>query len=106
MRHIIISLVLLSVVIPSVWAKDPTQPPIQWQLKHGGSAKSQLTLSGIMQQKQHLLAIVNDQIVHQGDPIDGFKVVHIKPQRVILHGQNGGREVILTLNPTWKRTSS
>lgn len=56
---------------------DPTKPPDLSQ--EGG-----LVLSAIMISSNHKLAVINGKILHEGDVINGLKIVNIAPNSVDL----------------------
>ncbi len=52
-------------------------------------------LSGILWEKAHSMAIINDQIVRRGDRVDGKVVVAIEKDRVILNDGTQDSELVL-----------
>jgi hypothetical protein len=69
---------------PFIWYKETTE------------AVADLALSGIMWDRTSSYAIINGEIVHVGEAIDGKTIKRIEPNKVILH--DGKREYVLELN--------
>lgn len=61
------------------WKRDPFMPA-------GSSAGASipLSLTGIVWDEKMPIAMVNDRVLRNGDEIDGYKVVQIKPSSVVL----------------------
>ena len=68
---------------PIVWKNNP----FMQHLEDPGT--DELTLLAIVYSEKKARALINDQIVKNGDEIGSFKVVSIQRQRVILRNENG-----------------
>lgn len=72
------------------WGRDPfviTQTP--------ASHSSALALGGIVYDEKDNYVLINDQVLHIGDQVNGNKVVDIKQDRVILN--DGNKDIELKL---------
>lgn len=63
--------------------EETKQKQLQGQTKNTATKKSDLKLTGILQGKRNL-AIINDEIVGEGDIIEGRKIIQISKKRVVL----------------------
>lgn len=71
---------------------DPTQPPgytATTQASAQTTRQSSLSVTAIIISPQRRLAIVNDQVVKEGEEVFGIKVVAITPTSVKFHGAEG-----------------
>lgn len=66
-----------------IWKKDPFLPP-QLHAEILDEEVPPLLLSAVLYSEGHSLAIINGKGVHEGDEIEGFKIVEIKRTHVIL----------------------
>lgn len=72
------------------WGRDPfviTQTP--------ASHSSALALGGIVYDEKDSYVLINDQVLHRGDQVNGNRVVDIKRDRVILN--DGNKDIELRL---------
>jgi hypothetical protein len=65
------------------WGKDPFKPLIPRTIEF------ELKLSAVIYNRQRPSAIIDDKIVYIRDYIDGFKVIDIGKNYVILSGERG-----------------
>jgi hypothetical protein len=68
--------------------------PFVWPEQERG-AKVNFSLAGIVWDAQQPSALVNGEVVHVGDEIEGARVTAIEPARVTLN--NGAQDIILNL---------
>jgi hypothetical protein len=85
-----------SINMPAVWAQSarwteaPKRDPFHNRaMQHGKSAQELLTLKAIWRQTESTLAVLNNQVVSEGEMILGFRVEKIDSDRVWLEGGNG-----------------
>jgi Type II secretion system protein B len=71
---------------------DPTKPP---DLSQTGN----LVLSAIMISPEHRLAVINGKILHEGDMINGLKVISITPNTVDLASSQEKLTLVLLTSP-------
>lgn len=77
---------------PMEWVRDPFHFP-QKQIKKADVAD--LTLTGIIYDKESPMAVINDVIIHEGDMIGGAVVKEIRSDSVVL--EKAGRSYTLEL---------
>lgn len=63
--------------------------------REDASSPSALALGGIVYDKKDSYVIINDQLLHVGDQVNGSKVIDIGPERVILN--DGSKDIELRL---------
>lgn len=62
-----------------VWERDPFEfPPKELERSEG------LNLTGVIYDGESPVAVINDVIVHEGDEIEGVKVIKIEQNSVVL----------------------
>lgn len=81
---------------------DPTQP-LGYQTP-SNARNSGLTLNSILISANRKVAVINDQLVKEGERINGATLVAIERDRITLN-HNGKRRVI-KLNPTTVKRAS
>jgi len=77
------------------WKNDPFFVSVRQkkQKKVYRRKKKELTVQAISYEEKNPVAMINYQIVSIGETVDGYKVVKIEPNRVIL--KKGGKRKIL-----------
>jgi hypothetical protein len=63
------------------WGRDPFYPV---NIRGGADVASELELNGIIWDEKNPYAIINDEVLIEGDRIEGYDVVRIEEKRVIL----------------------
>ncbi len=71
---------------------DPTKPP---DISQSGS----LVLSAIMISPEHKLAVINGKILHEGDMINGLKIISITTNSVDLASPQEKLTLVLLTSP-------
>lgn len=64
------------------WVRDPFRFPPKKEIEKTDVEK--LNLTGIIYDEGSPIAVINDEIVHEGDEIEGVKVIKIESERVLL----------------------
>lgn len=72
------------------WGRNPFVAGLETVSSH-----SALALGGIVYDKKDSYVIINDQLLHVGDQVNGNKVIDIGQDRVILN--NGSKDIELKL---------
>ncbi len=83
----------LSEPVQSRWGRDPFDlEPIGLL---GGASGGDLVLSGVVYRPGAAVAILNERLVRVGDAVEGWSVTAILPDRVVLRGPGGVRELFI-----------
>lgn len=103
-RQVII-LILFIINTSNAYAelRDPTRPP-DFISKKLGKGVATWALTSILISKDRRIAVVNGQVVHEGDEIASETVISIQPNTVQLTGP-GGKITLFLLDKTVKRES-
>lgn len=82
---------------------DPTKPSIKSIMDSGDSSKNPLQtmglkLTAIINKDQHRLAIINGKSFFEGQQVQGYEVVAISQNHVILNGLEGKKTLYVNNN--------
>ena len=91
--------------------QDPTKPSVNKLMSSNGSSKnakspSALQLTAIINNNQHKLAIINGQSFEEGQQVQGYSVVFISQNHVILNGLEGKQTLYVNNNNVKKDTNN
>jgi hypothetical protein len=75
----------------TAWTAAPRRDPFGNRMDRKSSASPVLKLQAVWRQSGTNLAVINNQIITEGDQIDEFSVEKIEPDHVWLTGPNGRR---------------
>ena len=81
--------------------RDPTKPEASMSSVNNG-----YTLTAIMISSDKKIAIINGQVTHIGDDVDGSKVINIGVNTVELDGPNGKMTLTLMIHPIVQEENS
>ncbi|MBI3812393.1 MAG: hypothetical protein HY283_09360 [Nitrospirae bacterium] len=74
------------------WGRDPFALPGQ-PSGAGVAADGEFHLSAIIYRAGRGVAIINNKILRQGDMVEGRRITEILPDRVVLQGATGEKEL-------------
>ncbi|PVY70310.1 MSHA biogenesis protein MshK [Tamilnaduibacter salinus] len=91
-------LILMVMAGPALALKDPTRPAGTSAPVDAKPTRTSLSLTSIIQAGERRRAVINGQVVREGDPVAGTQVLSIDSDRVILR-QGGKRRVLRWQGP-------
>ncbi|MGS2721200.1 hypothetical protein [Paraglaciecola aestuariivivens] len=114
MKYVIMGLTLLfgSASLEAQEAIDPTKPDLTSLVKNDKNNQlsmqknQQLKLTAIINSEQQILAIINGKSVVQGQQIDGYEVLSISQNHVIIDGLEGKQTLYVNNNNVKKDTTN
>ena len=96
-------LLLLWIVTPgmALGLIDPTRPPDWSSSSLPPAVAEKLNFSALFHSQDRMWVIINDQVLKQGDMIEGFEIMNITSHAVIVQSPEGG-SYALSLTDTVK----
>ncbi|WDD98191.1 hypothetical protein [Thalassomonas actiniarum] len=86
---------LLSLPVCAWQGADPTRPLVPGQTAAAIKSKGDIVLQSIIRKQQAHKAVINGEVVSQGDSISGYRVVEIRPSSVLLKSAENQLELSL-----------
>lgn len=88
------------IVLPfPIWAADPFAPPenvqLFYQVVYPDTSETPIEYKMYMQSGGKIIALLNTTFVSEGDKFQGFKVMSVNNNRVILLSPAGSKRVIV-----------
>ena len=103
MKQLLLLLCFCLANAQAITLQDPTKPSLHKQMLNTGQDPSLLTskalkLTAIINNNQIKQAIINGRSFEEGQQVQGYKVILISQNHVVLHGADGQQTLFVNNN--------
>jgi MSHA biogenesis protein MshK len=103
MKQLLLLLCFCLSNVQAITLQDPTKPSLHKKMLNTGqnpslSASKALKLTAIINNNQFKQAIINGRSFAEGQQVQGYKVILISQNHVVLHGSDGQQTLFVNNN--------